>query len=419
MQVYWNLTVVDTNMTYHGTYNTTLVLSYLSATGAMMFEYSENLLSGEPDCYQTSAPTGEPSGQPSGEPTSSQPSAQPTSSMPSGEPSGEPTGQPTLEAGEVEVYMQAQYGDSWGGATFSISRNGEIGDLYSGFPEAGSNPLTIAYTPVASDDYTFLASLPGGEPKNFDPRDYQCQMYWNLTLPRTGKVYHGSYGTQLVLAYTRATDAWDIVTISEEVFGEPVCDPSSAPSGEPTSSQPSAMPTVSPTAVPSSAIPSAEPSAEPSAAPSAAPSVAPSTAVPSAQPSAQPSANPTGKPSSKPSAKPTRRPSSKPSAQPSAIPTVSPFAVPSSNYTNSSGIRVFMKGVYKDVWDNVELMIESPNDLNFFSDFPSTGNNPKEALLFPSVNGMYLVSALLASARGRVTVSNVTDDDLLCNVRIT
>jgi hypothetical protein len=148
-------------------------------------------------------------------------------------------------------------------------------------------------------------------------------VYWNLTIIETGVTYHGTYNSTLVFTYSTATDLWVLEYSQNLLSGEPVCTPS--------------------------ALPTASPTASPTAAPTA----------------------------------------------------------------NSSAIQVFVKGVYKDVWDDVALLIESPTDPNYFSDFPDAGNNPKETILEPSDDGMYLVSALFPSG----PPVDVDEHDLLCNVR--
>jgi hypothetical protein len=54
---------------------------------------------------------------------------------------------------------------------------------------------------------------------------------------------------------------------------------------------------------------------------------------------------------------------------------------------------VFELAKYGDTWDSVRLMIESPDDPSYYSDAPLVGSNPREAILSPSVGGLYTVTA--------------------------
>ena len=177
---------MDSSTIYHGTYNSTLVMSYDLNLGTWTFVMSENLLDSYVPCAPTLRPSSSPSSRPSVNPTalpSLFPSASPSSRRPSVSPTVRPTSRPSnfptasptrLNNTLVQFLLTANYGDSWGGVKFLLHGTDVV--EIDAVPSAGNNPLNISFLPAASGVFIASAVLPDGISTTFTPQELECMV---------------------------------------------------------------------------------------------------------------------------------------------------------------------------------------------------------------------------------------------------
>lgn len=419
-RVYWSVSIhnITSNqtVTFEGTYNSTLALSYDYTIALWTVQFKENLLAGGyfpcvPSSPPTVKPTAVPTAVPTARPTSS-PTASPTprpTAVPTRSPTAVPTASPTLAPTKVnntnvDLYLLASNGNTWGGVELYIQSSNEF-TYYRRAPNASvGNPLRGNFLPMTSGIYVVSAILPPSTASVHSDNDLRCMVYWEFYASRNDQLYLGTYNTTYVFQYEFFKDQWTLLYSENVLRRYTPCLPSAQPTRRPTrnptlapTARPSVKPSMRPTARPTS-VPTLSPTALPTASPTFNPTRAP-TRHPTDRPTLDPTLSPTPRPTFTPTRFPTRQPTLDPTLFPTMDPTLRPTHFPTSEPSlaptyNASSVIITMAVAHVRDWSGVEMIVTGPESSHVFRNSgPRHGPSSIDVDFFPDSTGNYTFEA--------------------------